>query len=263
VLNKLNLVEYSQKRFEEVRDDLMKFLDSIGTVPKHVIPINAKGGDNLASRSANMPWYNGPALLEALDSLETERKVHSRTLCFPVQDVYGGILLGRVESGIVSKGQPVVLLPSGKESAVAEIVKYNKNPTKASSGECIGLRLADGSCADRGMIITGKDSHLSTGNSIKANIFWISEKEFDTKDSLVMKIASQKIACKISQVFKKIDSSTLAEIKPDGFFRHTEVGDVELSCESDAVHSSFNAIPALGRFVLVIDDEIVAGGIIK
>ena len=103
VLNKMDLVDYDEAAFERVRGEITAFLKRLGIAPSFVIPVSGTGGDNFASPSGRMPWYKGPTLIEALDTLEKDRDLREKPLRLPVQDVYereeGRIVAGRIESG--------------------------------------------------------------------------------------------------------------------------------------------------------------------
>ena len=103
VMNKMDKVEYKKERFNEVKEELKKFLDSINIHPTYIIPISAREGDNVANKSENMDWYEGPTVLEALDTFEPNQSNNNKPLRFSVQDVYmwdKRIIAGRVETGL-------------------------------------------------------------------------------------------------------------------------------------------------------------------
>ncbi|MFV1950885.1 MAG: GTP-binding protein, partial [Nitrospinota bacterium] len=112
VINKMDLVDFKEKRFEEVKSSLVTFLDSINIKPSSFIPISAKEGYNVAKKADIMGWYNGFTLLEALDTLNNQKSPVGKALQFPVQDVYKigdkRILVGRIENGRIAKGQQVI-----------------------------------------------------------------------------------------------------------------------------------------------------------
>ena len=271
-VNKMNLAGYSEERFDKVKDDLRWVFASLGINPGFFVPVNAMGGENLLDISYSMKWYEGPALLEALDSLNIDGGVYSDFFCMPVQDVYGDVIVGRVESGVLEKGQNVMLLPPGAESSVESLLKHDNELDSASMGECIGIRLnmASGAVA-RGTVIVDRNSAnsgVSVRDSVKATIFWISEKEHVVGEPIVMKIATQKSVCRVNRIMKKMDSSSLSDIIDTGepgasdVILPNEVCEVEIKCDRNVVFSRHNEIDTLYRLVLVVGEEIAAGGII-
>ncbi|PIU86687.1 MAG: elongation factor Tu, partial [Deltaproteobacteria bacterium CG06_land_8_20_14_3_00_44_19] len=124
-INKMDLVNYSQNRFEELKCKLLSFLHSLEIKPNHAIPISARLGYNIAKAGGNMGWYNGPTIFEALDQLETKEDPVLKPLRFPIQDTYISdqkkILVGRVLSGKVQMGDEVVILPSKAKTRIESI----------------------------------------------------------------------------------------------------------------------------------------------
>ncbi len=121
VINKMDLVDYAPQRFESVKRELLEFLSNINIRPSYVIPISAKKGDFIANKTGNVDWYDGPTLLEALDTFRTRESANEKPLRYVVQDVYSfdkRIIAGRVESGIIRKGDRIKVLPSGEETRV-------------------------------------------------------------------------------------------------------------------------------------------------
>jgi sulfate adenylyltransferase subunit 1 (EFTu-like GTPase family) len=156
VINKMDLAKYSKRTFEKIKAEITDFLASVGIRPLHVIPISARDGDNIVTRSKAMLWHKGRTLLSALDSFVTKEPLVGRPLRFPVQDVYKvkdkRVLVGRVESGSLRVGDKIVFLPSGVQTKVKSIEVLWKTPRKAEAGESIGLTTSDPVFVDRGHV---------------------------------------------------------------------------------------------------------------
>src|SRR5687768_14289532 len=144
LVNKMDLQEYSQSKFDEIEKEYRKFLKSIGVEPKIFIPIAAKHGDNIASPSQNMPWWSGPTVVAILDEFKVGEPPSDQPLRFPIQDVYRfderRILAGRIESGTLKVGDRLLFSPTNKVSTVKTIERWNA-PSRdtASAGESIGV----------------------------------------------------------------------------------------------------------------------------
>src|SRR5687767_3254451 len=157
LVNKMDLENYSQARFDAIEREYRAFLVSIGVEPKLFIPIAAKLGDNIATRSTNMPWWQGPTVVDTLDEFKVAELPHDQPLRFPIQDVYRfderRILAGRVESGSVKVGDKVIFAPNNKISTVKSIERWNA-PARdtASAGESVGLTLTEQIFVERGTI---------------------------------------------------------------------------------------------------------------
>ncbi len=270
VLNKMDLVEHKQKRFEEVKKELEGFLAGIKVKPEFVIPISAREGDNVAKKSENMPWYPGKTVLEALDSFEANKKAASPGLRMPVQDVYQypetgkRIVVGRVESGKISKGQEIVVVPAGTRTKVKS-VEFFLEPERqqAEAGESTGIVTEDKLFLDRGNVVCTSESKPSVSKEAKASLFWMSKQPVKVGERLRIRCATQQIPCVIKEIRKKYDSSSLKVIGENAEqLNETEVGEVLIETDSPLVFDSFNEIQETGRFVLEKGLDTVAGGII-
>ena len=120
VVNKMDMVEDREKRFEETKQQLEKLLDTLGLSTPYIVPVSAKEGWNIASTSDELSWYKGRSILELLDEFKPEDEPIGKPLRFPLQDVYkidqNRILVGKVENGVIEQGQEVLFLPSGKRT---------------------------------------------------------------------------------------------------------------------------------------------------
>ncbi|MBU3968490.1 MAG: GTP-binding protein, partial [Euryarchaeota archaeon] len=216
VINKMDLVEFDQKRFEIVKKDLLEFLSNINIKPSYVIPISAKNGDFIASKSGTMDWYDGPTVLEALDTFRTKESANEKPLRFVVQDVYSfdkRIIAGRVESGIIRKGDMIKVLPTGEKTRVKSVEEYLRNVTEAEAGKSIGITTEDKLFIDRGNVIVSDGDLPAVTSRIKANVFWMDKIPFKKGENLRFRCATQDVNCEIEKINKVINSSTL-EIIP-------------------------------------------------
>jgi sulfate adenylyltransferase large subunit len=270
VLNKMDLVAYKQGRFEEVKKELEQFLAGINVRPEFVIPISAREGDNVANKSEKMEWYQGKTVLEALDSFEVTKKAVSSALRMPVQDVYQypetgkRIVVGRVESGNLSKGQEILVVPAGSTTKVKS-VEFFLEPERqqAFAGESTGIVTEDKLFLDRGNVVCTNDSRPSVSSEVEANLFWMSKEPARVGERLRIRCATQQIPCVIKEIRKKYNSSSLEVLGENAdTLNETEVGEVLIKADSPLVFDSFNEIQEMGRFVLEKGLDTVAGGII-
>lgn len=266
VINKMDLVGYKQERFEEVKKNALRFLDSINIKPGYVIPISAKDGDNIAKRSKNIDWYKDKTVLESLDTFKIKLSQENKALRFPVQDVYKidnkRIIAGRIESGAIKTGDEVVLLPSETKTRVKSIEMFGKGDVKESfAGESTGITTTEPVFVDRGIVICHDKAKVT--NTINANVFWMSKRPLDKNENIIFKCATQEVSCKIDKILRRIDSSSLETIEENSDkLENNEVGKVILKTNEDVVIDNFNDIPELGRFVLERGTDICAGGTI-
>jgi len=267
VFNKMDLVEYRQERFEKVKADALKFLASIKIQPDVCIPISAMKGDNVADKSENMDWYDGPTFMESLDGLKNHKAAEDKTLLLPVQDVYKisdkRINVGRVEAGTINAGDDIEILPTGLKTKVKSIEKFLEERTNAEAGECVGFTTSDAVFLERGAVVCqpGKGPKLS--DRVSASVFWMSKKPLSTDQKLTIRCATQETSCKVEQIKERINSSTLEVLEKDAKgLENLDVGEVIIKTKKPIAVKDFNDVQELGRFVLVRDQNICAGGIV-
>ena len=173
----------TQARFQQIESEYRAFLQSAGLTAKVFIPVSARQGDNIAARGPNLPWWEGPTVLETLDSFVSPEPPRDKPLRFPVQDVYRfdhrRILAGRVESGTLKVGDRLLFSPGHNISTVKTIERWNA-PTRdyATAGESIGITLTDQIFVERGAIAAHETSPPCTLTRFKARIFWLGKQPF-------------------------------------------------------------------------------------
>ncbi len=268
VLNKMDLVDFSQERFEAVKKDVHDWLNSISTKPLLFIPISAIKGDNIASKSEKMAWYAGPTFLESLDSLKNAQPAEDKALIFPVQDVYKvddkRITAGRIEAGGFRRGQQVRILPSGQTTRIKSIEKFPRQVDAAVAGESIGITTEDPLFLNRGDVVCTPEGEPTLTDTFDATIFWMSKQDFNKEKRITIRCATQETTARVERIDKRIDSSTLDIIEQNaGTLKNLEVGQVTIKAKAPIVIKTFNDVKELGRFVFVEGDNICAGGIIS
>jgi sulfate adenylyltransferase large subunit len=265
VINKMDLVGYNLDRFDSVKNDLLEFLSAIDIEPSYMIPISAKQGDFIASRTSKMDWYQGPTLLDALNTFKTKESARDKPLRFVVQDVYNfdkRIMVGRVESGIMRKGDRIKILPSGEETRVRSVEEFLKDVTEAEAGKSTGITTEDKLFIDRGDVIVHDGDLPVITDRVRANIFWMDRTPYKKGESIRFRCATQEVSCEIEKINRVINSSTLELISEDATeIKNREVADIIIRTDKPVVVENFNEIEELGRFVLGREDTL-AGGII-
>jgi len=265
LINKMDMVDYSQESFNAIKAEIESVLGKLNIKPAYILPVAARLGDNIAKKSDKLPWFNGPTVIEALDSFNNNEEQTSR-LRFPIQDVYDvdgkKTAVGRVESGVLRKTQDVHILPEGTRGSITEIKQFLRDGiTQASVGECIGVT-ADGSALKRGQIVVDEVSSTIT-DTIRANIFWLIDKDYKLGIPLTWKCATQEAKGKIERIHKRFDPASI-EVVEEGAkeIRPAEIAEVEIKLDRKVVIDRFSEIPEMGRFVLEHMGHPVAGGII-
>ena len=167
--------------FDGIEKEYREFLGQFGAVPQQMIPVSAKQGDNIALRSGNMSWYQGPTVLETLSCFKKEQVRSEQPLRFPLQDVYKfdarRILAGRITAGRLKVGDQLVFSPSNKTAVVQSIEGFNVDPLpiEAQAGQSIGITLDEQIFVERGEIASHRDSIPLVSTAIRVNLFWMED----------------------------------------------------------------------------------------
>jgi len=266
LLNKIDLVNYSKDKFLELKTEITNFLNKLNVHPTFILPISAIHGDNVANPSEKISWFDGPTVLQALDTFH-ELKVEEKPLRFPIQDIYKmngkKILVGRIESGHLVKGESLFLLPEKKKVIVKSIEKFlDKDVINVHYEESVGVCLKGRQRVGRGQILAGDLSSIIS-DRINANIFWMDPIPYHLGEPLLFRCVTQEVSCQIEKIHKKFDPASMEWIEKDASsILGAEVADILIRLESQVVVDPFNDIPEMGRFVLEKDRRPVAGGII-
>ncbi len=268
VVNKMDLVDFSETRFHEIESEYRKFLVDLRLEGRCFIPASAKSGDNVAHRGEKLNWYRGPTVLEALDALETHRADVDLPLRFCVQDVYRfddrRIVAGRIETGKLRAGDQLVFSPANKSSVVATIERWNAPANgPAVAGDSIGVTLSEQIFVERGYVASHESETPIETNRFHADLFWIVREPLLLGHPYDLRLATQDVKCEIVSIEEVMNSSTL-ETKIDKRERleRNEVGKLTIQTRGPLVIDNHDRIPNLGRFVLVDDGQICGGGII-
>jgi len=268
VVNKMDLADFSEKKFEEIEKEYRKFLAELGLEALVFVPASAKNGDNVASTSKKMKWHRGPSVLEALDLLEPQSADVDLPLRFCVQDLYRfderRIIAGRIETGKLRVGDELVFSPANKASKVQSIEEWDgAGDAEALAGDSIGITLSEQIFVERGYVASHQTDTPIEANRIHADVFWIVREPMRSGRLYDLRLATQEVKCEIVSIDQVMDSSSLESTtdKREQLERN-EVGRLTLQTRSPLVIDNHDRIPKLGRFVIVDDDQICGGGTI-
>lgn len=263
VFNKMDLTGYDEKKFTGLKNKIESLLNRLQIEPFCIIPASSKNGDMIVNRFNNMEWYNGYTVLEALDSLKSGTRDENNRLCFPVQDIYQNIVVGRVESGILERGAEVVIIPGEKTAIIKSIEEFGeKNVLKALQGKAAGITFKNGVSVKRGDIICLKESPAEKSKKILAHIIWMDNVPLKKGDKIRFKCLTQKSSCEITDILRVLDSTVLEERENKKEVNFRETADVIIETEKVIAAEPFSSSQVLGKFVLEKTD-ICCGGIIK
>ena len=268
VINKMDLVGYSEEVFNKTRFVYSQYLATINVKPRTFIPISAYYGDNVMTRSEKMPWYKGESIIQILDGFATHDDRSKLAFRFPVQDVYKfdkrRIIAGRIESGRVKVGDELVFQPSNKKVKIKTIEKWNaQTPSEAVAGQSVGFTMEDQIFVERGEIGYVPEEKMNVSDRFSANIFWMGNKHLQRGGKYLLKLATQEVECVIESIPKVINSSTLEEISKNAReVAKNEVAEIIVSTKRPIAFDTFDEVPETGRFVIVHERDVRGGGII-
>ncbi|MHB0912741.1 MAG: sulfate adenylyltransferase subunit 1 [Armatimonadota bacterium] len=270
VINKMDLVGYSREVFESVKDEYLRFLAQLDVEPQFVIPVSARDGENVATRSeSTRAWYTGPTVLESLDLFTPAGSKEEKALRLPVQDVYKfdrrRVIAGRVESGMIRVGDKIKFSPSGHEGVVASIERWS-SPARdyALPGESIGITLTEQLFIERGDIISHPEKTPKVSPVLFANLFWLGDRHLRTGQKYILKLATQEVECRVASINHVIDTSSLASIgETASELAKNEVATVLFDFNKPVAFDRFGDVVETGRFVLVDEYDTAGGGIIS
>lgn len=268
LVNKMDLENYSEERFNKIEKEFRAFLKTIGVEPKFFLPMAAKHGDNIASPSAKMPWWKGKTVLQTLDDFSLAAPPINQPLRMPIQDIYRfddrRILAGRIESGKLKVGDRLLFMPGNKTSTVKTIERWSAPAaTEASAGESIGITLTEQIFVRRGAVAALETEPPYELSRFKARLFWLGRAPFSKDKTYKLKLATQEVECGIDSIEKVIDSSTLETIsRQEVYVGRNEVAELTLHTKKPVAFDIHAEIIATGRFVIVDGFEVAGGGII-
>ncbi|MAK60889.1 MAG: adenylyl-sulfate kinase [Ponticaulis sp.] len=255
-INKMDLQNYEQSVFEDIENEFIEFAEELATgIEIQAIPLSAIEGTNIATRSDKTPWYDGPALLEYLETVPVDDDRLSAPFRLPVQYVNRPNLdfrgfSGQIPSGVVRVGDRVKTLPSAKETTVTRILSGDRDVQEAVSGESITVCFADEVDTSRGDLICAAESPAEVADQFQARIFWMSDDKMLPGRRYLMKIGSKTVTCQVNETKYKIDMSDLQD-RPARDLSLNEVGVCTLSLDQSVPFDPYNEIRETGGFILI------------
>ena len=268
VVNKMDLIEYSQRKFNHLKKQIVEYLSEIDLACKAVVPISARDGQGLIDLSEKMPWYTGSNFIDTLDQLPEANSTNDLPTRLPIQDVYKfderRIIAGRIESGTLKIGDELLFTPSNKRAAIESFEVWNAKDkkTKAIAGESVGIILNEEIFIERGHIASlSTDAPIET-NVFRGKVFWIGNKPIIAGDRLKVKIGTAEHISEVQSIENKIDLSSLEAIDVD-LLEKNDIGEVIFRTKSTVALDPFEKNHRTGRFVLINEYETVGGGIVS
>ena len=271
-VNKMDLVDYSRDVFESIRADFVAFARLLHLPEVDFIPMSALAGDMVVSRGERLDWYHGKTLLEHLESSDAPQRTRG-DLRFPVQLVgrtkmgkhseYRGYL-GRIEAGQATVGDRVIVLPSGIEANVHDIVLHNDSLRTASAPQSVTLVLDRQIDVSRGDMIVHVDAQPRVRSQFTANLSWLSTQPLDTNRKYLVKHTTQSVRAAFEGIDYRLNVNTLERETNVTTFQLNDIGRVRLKTVRPLMIDAYNVTRETGSFILIdeVSNETVAGGMI-
>eukprot|EP00759_Apiculatamorpha_spiralis_P058027 PhF_6_TR8940/c0_g1_i1/m.4/K03231/EEF1A; elongation factor 1-alpha len=268
-------VNYQQGRFDEIKDEVGKYLKKVGYNVEKVqfVPISGWQGDNMIESSTNMPWYKGPTLLQALDNLEPPVRPVEKPLRLPLQDVYkiggiGTVPVGRVETGVLKPGDVVTFAPTGLTTEVKSIEMHHESLPEATPGMNIGFNVKNVAVKDirRGFVCgNSKQDPPREADTFTAQVIVLNHPgAISNGYTPVLDCHTAHIACKFAEIESKIDRRSGKELeKEPKSIKNGDAAIVRMAPQKPMCVETFTEYPPLGRFAVRDMRQTVAVGVIK
>ena len=271
-INKMDLVEFSEVRFNEIQAQYNDFIDQLGDrKPANIIftPISALNGDNVVNPSENTPWYNGKTLMNTLETVEISRDTSAHEFRFPVQYVNRPNLdfrgfCGTIALGEVKVGDEIIALPSGKKSSVKEIVTFDGNLEHAIAGQAVTLTLNDEIDVSRGNVLVKAGEQPLISRSARATVVWMADQPLVVGKLFNVKFGTQTIPAKVSKINFRTNVNTLEKMEVDQLDLNA-IADVNIEFDVPVVFDRYNDSRYTGSFIFIdrLSNVTVGAGMVE
>jgi bifunctional enzyme CysN/CysC len=268
-INKMDLLDYSQQTFDEIVAAYREFAQQIGLTNIVPVPLSALRGDNMLEHSARMPWYQGPTLMEYLESVEIEDDLQHKPFRLPVQWVnrpnqdFRGFA-GTIASGTIRRGDTVRALPSGRTSRVTRIVDYDNDLDTAVAGQSITLTLADEIDVSRGDVLAAADSPPAVSDQFQATIIWMHDEPMLRGRPYIIKLGTRTLTGSITTPRHKVNVNTLERLAAKQL-ELNEIGVCNLSFDRAVPFDAYAENRETGGFILIdkLSNDTVGAGLLN
>ena len=271
-INKMDVVNYDESRYKEVKEDVENLLRGVGYKLEDVkvLPISAYKGDNIVKKSENMSWYTGQTLIEALDNIKPITRPMDKPLRLPVQDVYsitgvGTVPVGRVETGVMKQNQAVVIMPAGIKAEIKSIEMHHQPLPEAKAGDNIGFNLRGVGKGDikKGDVVCDPSNPATVAEEFTAQIIVLNHPTVIAPGyTPVFHIHTAQVTCTITEIIKKMDPKTgqVVQEKPE-YIKTGDAAVIKVKPTKPVVIEKQSDFPQLARFAIRDMGQTVAAGV--
>jgi len=268
-VNKMDLVAFSEEVFERIKADFQAFADQLGITDIYAVPVSALEGDNVVRQSKRMPWFEGPALLEYLETIPVNTASAQAPLRFPVQYVirpdasFRGFS-GQVASGELKPGMSVMALPSRVKTQVQSLVAFEAEVEAARRGDSITITLADEIDLSRGDMLVAEGNAPAAGTEFQAMLVWMHPEPLDPHKIYLLKHTTRTVRARVNQIRHRVDINTL-ERAPAAKLDMNDIAAVDVKTTLPLFFDPYRLNRTTGSFILIdpLTNATVGAGIIE
>ena len=272
-INKMDLVDYSEERFEELKKELEVFTSKLEVKDVRFIPISALNGDNVVNKTEKMPWYQGSTLMYLLENIHISSDLNHIDCRFPVQYVirpqskehhdFRGYA-GRIAGGVFKPGDKVTILPSGFGSTIKTIDAYDKQLEEAFAPMSVTMTLEDEIDISSGDMIVRENNQPESNQDIELMICWLNEKKLQLNGKYAIKHTSSDARCIVKEIKYKVNINTLHRIEDDIEVKMNDIARVSIRTTKPLFYDSYKKNRSTGSLILIDEatNETVGAGMI-
>jgi len=272
-VNKMDLVNYDKTVYDRIVAAYEKFAKQLGLNDVRAIPLSALAGDNVVTKTDKMPWYEGPTLIELLESLSVYDESHDEPFRYPVQLVarhngheandFRGYM-GRIEAGKVKKGDKLLVQPSGQTATVKDILTLEGSLESASVGQSVTILLDEYLDISRGDMLVQAEKPATLLKTVEADICWLSEEPLDMRRKYWLKHTTKQVAARVTKIDTLLDINTQERRAADAL-KLNDIATVSINVQQPLAADAYDAIRSTGSFILIdeVTHQTVAAGMIR
>nr|WP_314859113.1 GTP-binding protein [uncultured Undibacterium sp.] len=272
-VNKMDLVNYDQTVYDRIVGAYQEFAAQLGLKDVHPIPLSALAGDNVVTNSGNLAWYQGPTLIELLESLSVYDECHDEPFRFPVQLVarhngheandFRGYM-GRIEAGKISVGDSIVVQPSGHTATVKDIQTLDGSLQTAVVGQSVTILLNEYVDISRGDMLAGADRPATVLKTLSADLCWLSEDALDVRRKYWLKHTTRQVGARVASVDTLLDINT-QERRATDTLKLNDIARVNINVQQALAADAYDITRTTGAFILIdeVTHQTVAAGMIR
>ncbi len=268
-INKMDLVDFSEERFNEIREEFTNFAGRLHAAAPYFLPISALNGDNVVSKSGNTPWFQGPHLLEYLETVPVAAVHEEAPMRFPVQLVIRPNLdfrgyAGQVASGVLHVGDTVMALPAGRTSRVKRIATFDGDLERAAAPVSVTVLLEDEIDISRGDMLVPALQAPHISRRVDAMLVWMNVRPLEAERTYLLKHTTQTVRASVVKVKYRVNVNTLAHEEAAGL-ELNEIGAVSLETHRPVFFDAYSENRITGSFILIdpATNETIAAGMIQ